>query len=474
MEFEQLTDDDKVSFVRKTISDFQGGERLKVAKERRDYYKTENPDIAERRKMYAGAMEQGDTIRAVAKENKFASNEKIASSFFRDITDAKVQYIAGEGADVTPTQDDEAASALIRTVGDALGNSLKRVEQESLTDALIYSTAYAYMQVIDGKIKVQHFPYCEIVPFYDRYGSLANVLRYYKQQGIEYAEYHTPATVYSFERNEKSRESKGWRYVGETPQIITARIYGDGKAEITGGKAWPRLPWFEMQHNNDKTSSLTNAAKSMIRCYDLTASDFANNLIDIQDIFVSMKDSGGYGSGLEYGEMLDLLKTFKVSEQELNMQTVEVPYQARQVFLDMLQRNIYAALRGVDVGRISGGNLTNTAIRALYSDIDLWADLAEWHLSDWVESVYDLAAWYMGVQLPPLKVSFTRRAIFDDVAQMDALARQKGIISDMTIYENHPLVTDAAAEAERVANMEIDEAYQLGAPMQQEPFSGAE
>jgi hypothetical protein len=239
------------------------------------------------------------------------------------------------------------------------------------------------------------------------------------------------------------------------------KVYGDGTTEaVEGGKGWSRLPWFELWHNNDHTSSLTNAAKTMIRCYDITLSDFANNLIDVQDVFISLKDS--YGSGGDWGEQLELLKNFKVGENVEGVTTFEVPHVAREVLLNMLKADIYAALRGVDVGRISGGNLTNTAIRALYSDIDLWADQAEWHIKDWVRDIVKTAADYLGLTLPPFKVTLTRRAIFDDVAQMDALSRQKGVISDKTIYENHPLVTDAQGELDRVNAQELDAAYSEG------------
>jgi hypothetical protein len=33
---------------------------------------------------------------------------------------------------------------------------------------------------------------------------------------------------------------------------------------------------------------------------------------------------------------------------------------------------------------------------------------------------------------------------------MDAVARQKGVISDKTLFEAHPLVEDAQAELERI------------------------
>lgn len=460
MNFEEMDDEKRINFVRKAVTDFQGSTRLERAHECRAHYKTENPDIAARKKLYASAIESGEgTMKAVAKENRFAANEKVASPFFRKITDAKVQYLAGEGADVNAIA--EADAEAVKAVTDALGFQLKRVEQASLTDALVYSSGYSYMQIINDKLKLQHVPYCEVIPFYDKQGALVSVIRYYKREGIEYADYHTAAKIYSFARNPKARNGSGWKFEGESWQIITGKRYGDGSIEDTGGKGWPRLPWFELWHNNDHTSSLTHSVKTMIRCYDVVVSDFANNLIDLQDVFVSLKADSAY-SGMEYGETLELLKNFKVAEGVENVTTFEVPYQARQVLLEIMKAGIYEGLQGVDLSIIAGQPKTATEIKAAYSNIDLWADQAEWHVNDWVNDLLGFVAEYMGVSLPPISVTNQRRAMFDEVAQMQAVASQKGIISDKTLFENHPLVKDAQQELERVAAQELDPAYSGG------------
>lgn len=461
MDFETLEPSKRLEFIENAVADFKARE-LKEAIEPLAYYDTNNPDIAARKKKYASSIVEeieGDSVmRAIAKENKFAANEKIASSFFRDITDSKAQYLAGEGADVNAVSGEDSDAAIVKAVTDELGEQIKRHGQACLTDALVFKAGYAYLQVINDRLRLSYVPYCEVKPYRDRTDALVNVLRYYKRNGCEFAEFHTPTTVYSFM---KEKDADDWKFEEETPQIQVVKVYGDGTTEaVEGGKDWGRLPWFELWHNNDHVSSLTNAAKTMIRCYDITLSDFANNLIDVQDVFISLKDS--YGSGGDWGEQLELLKNFKVGENVEGVTTFEVPHVARETLLSMLKADIYAALRGVDVGRISGGNLTNTAIRALYSDIDLWADQAEWHVKDWVRDIIDTAAGYLGLTLPSYTVTLTRRAIFDDVAQMDALSRQKGVISDKTIYENHPLVTDAQNELERVSAQELDAAYSEG------------
>lgn len=460
MDFEQLDEKQRIEFVRKAVSNFLGSPRMEKAKCQRAHYKTENPDIAARCKLYASALEKEDgTMAAIAKENRFAANEKVASPFFRKITDAKVQYLAGEGADVNAAE--EADADAVKSITDALGVQLKRVEQESLTDALVYASGYSYMQIIDDRLKLQHIPYCEVIPFYDRQGCLEAVMRYYKRDGIEYADYHTAAKIYSFSRNPKARNGSGWKQDGECWQIMTGKRYGDGTVEDTGGKGWPRLPWFELWHNNDHSSSLTHSVKSMICCYDIVVSDFVNNLIDLQDVFVSLKADSAY-SGMDHGEVIEMMKNFKVAEGVESVTSFEVPHVARQVLLDILKAGIYEGLQGVDVKQLTGGQKTATEIKAAYSDIDLWADQAEWHIDDWARDILGFVADHMGVALPPVNVTCQRRVMFDEIAQMQAIASQKGIISDKTLFENHPLVKDAQQELERVAAQELDPAYSEG------------
>lgn len=457
MDFEQLDESKRVEFVRKAVSNFLGSARMVKANECRDYYKTENPDIAKRCKLYAAPYEnEKGNLEAVAKENRFAANEKIASPSFRKITDTKVQYLAGEGVDVNAVN--EADAEAVKAITDVMGEQAKRVMQEGLADALVYSSGYVYVQIINDRLKMQRIPYCEVIPFYDRQGVLDAVMRYYKRDGVEYADYHTAEKIYSFSRNPKARSGSGWKHDGESWQIQTGKRYPDGTIEATGGKGWPRLPWFELFHNNDHCSSLTHSVKTMIRCYDIVLSDFANNLIDLQDVFVSLKADSAY-SGMDAGEVIEMLKNFKIAEGVENVTAFEVPHVARQVLLEILKAGIYEGLQGVDVKQLTGGQKTATEIKAVYSDIDLWADQAEWHIKDWVSDLLAFVADYMGVMLPPVKITCQRRVMFDEVAQMQAVASQKGIISDKTLFENHPLVSDAQAELERVSAQDLDAAY---------------
>ena len=463
MDFKSLSLDGKKKFIEKEVNDFKQSERLQEAEKCASYYETNNPDIMSRKKLYASMdeyIEDGSSfIKAVAKENKFAANERVASSFFPDIIDAKTQYLAGEGADVNAA--DESGAEIVAALNMELSRHIKRAGQAALKDAQVYGLGYAYLQVINGRLRLTKINYREVKPYYDKHERLEQVLRYYKRGECEYAEYHTAETVWEFMRD-CEQSNADFELVEERPQIAQVKVYPNGDIEqIQSGKKWCRLPWFELQHNETRKSALTNAVETMIRCYDIVISDFANNLIDIQDAIVCFK--GDSYTGGDIGEQMEILKNFKAIEGDAGILTAEMPYQARKEFAQIIKDNIYESLRGVDVSKIGGGQAqTATAINAAYTYIDLWADDAEWYMADWTEEIFRTAAEYKGYELPLINISFTRRAIFNEAEQMNAVAAQKGIISDLTLFEAHPLVKDAQRELERVAAQELDPAYSEG------------
>ena len=124
-ELDTMTPEQRVKYLEKM--ERKRGKRAEESKMCAAYYRTDNPDIMERRKLYAAQTEENG-IRAVAKENRFAANERVASSFFRDITDQKVQYLAGEGADVSAV-DDAQADAVAAVFG-PLKRQVRRIGQE--------------------------------------------------------------------------------------------------------------------------------------------------------------------------------------------------------------------------------------------------------------------------------------------------------------------------------------------------------
>lgn len=131
------------------------------------------------------------------------------------------------------------------------------------------------------------------------------------------------------------------------------------------------IPFFRLDNNKKQTSNL-KAIKALIDDYDLMASSLSNNLIDFDTPIHVVK--GFEGDNLD--ELQQNLKTKKIvgvgSEGGIEVHTVDVPYEARKVKLELDEKNIYRFGMGLNLSGLKDTSATtNIAIKAAYSLLDL-------------------------------------------------------------------------------------------------------
>lgn len=131
------------------------------------------------------------------------------------------------------------------------------------------------------------------------------------------------------------------------------------------------IPFFRLDNNKKQMSNL-KAVKALIDDYDLMASSLSNNLIDFDHPIYLVK--GFEGDNLD--ELQQNLKTKKVvgvgSEGGIEVHTVDVPYEARKVKLELDEKNIYRFGMGLNLSGLKDTSATtNIAIKAAYSLLDL-------------------------------------------------------------------------------------------------------
>lgn len=131
------------------------------------------------------------------------------------------------------------------------------------------------------------------------------------------------------------------------------------------------IPFFRLDNNKKQVSNL-KAVKALIDDYDMMASSLSNNLIDFDHPIYLVK--GFDGNNLD--ELQQNLKTKKVvgvgSEGGIEVHTVDVPYEARKVKLELDEKNIYRFGMGLNLSGLKDTSATtNIAIKAAYSLLDL-------------------------------------------------------------------------------------------------------
>lgn len=131
------------------------------------------------------------------------------------------------------------------------------------------------------------------------------------------------------------------------------------------------IPFFRLDNNKKQTSNL-KAIKALIDDYDLMASSLSNNLIDFDTPIHVVK--GFEGDNLD--ELQQNLKTKKIigvgSDGGIEVQTIDIPYVAREAKLTLDEKNIYRFGMGLNLSGLKDTSATtNIAIKAAYSLLDL-------------------------------------------------------------------------------------------------------
>lgn len=147
-------------------------------------------------------------------------------------------------------------------------------------------------------------------------------------------------------------------------------VYQDEESGQMMGKPFGFIPFWRLDYCKKQHSGL-KPIKGLIDDYDLHACSLSNNLKDFDTPLYVV--SGFQGDNLD--ELQQNLKTKKIvgvdSEGGIQVQTVEIPYEARKAKLEIDERNIYIFGMGFNPAQVGDGNITNIVILSRYTMLDL-------------------------------------------------------------------------------------------------------
>lgn len=176
--------------------------------------------------------------------------------------------------------------------------------------------------------------------------------------------------------------------VNPKPHILYEKD-GD-KNRLTYFEDFGYIPFFRLDNNKKQHSSL-KPVKPLIDDYDLMASSLSNNLIDFDHPIYAVK---GF-QGDNYSELSRNIRTKKMigvgEGGELEIKTIDVPYQARQAKLELDEKNIYRFGMGLNMSGLKDTSATtNIAIKAMYSLLDLKANKLEKNLKKLLRKLVEI------------------------------------------------------------------------------------
>lgn len=364
---------DDLSRVAGALKDAISHDRLddskKQARIAQDYYDYKH-DILKHRICYVD--ENG-----VLQEDRYASNVKIPHPFFTELVDQKVQYLLSN-----PVEFETKDEKLREYLEEYTDEDLQVVLQDMIQGASIKAHEYVYARTReDDKLTFNVADSLMMIPVNDDDNELKAIIRYYDrtiQKGkknitITHAERWTEQDVSYFVSDEKGNFGLDpSKTLNPRPHVIA--LGDDGETIL--GRTYGTIPFYRLSNNARGRNDL-EPVKAIIDDYDLMNAFLSNNLHDFQDAIYVVK---GY-EGDDLTKLRYNIKAKKAvgvaSDGDVNIQTVNIPVEARKLKLEIDRENIYKFGMGFDSAQVGDGNITNVVIKSRYALLDLKCNKAE-------------------------------------------------------------------------------------------------
>jgi SPP1 family phage portal protein len=345
-----------------------------------------------------------------------------------------VNYLLGNGIKWNTDQD---TTDLLETLGKNFDRNMDAYATEAGKTAVAWIVPY----IKNGQMKFKMLKAEEVVPVYED-EELIGIIRHYKYKGEEIIELWNDEymTVY---KGDSVEEKPYW----------TKRKTANGMTVEEQPISWGKVPAIPLWFNSEQEGQLY-PIKGWIDIWDVTASDFANNIDDFQDVYWILKNYNGQDID-EFMSDLKQHKAMKVGEGgDATAETITIPTEARLAFLQLANDQIFRSAQGVDDAKLASGQITNVVAKMMYSQLDLKADDFQGQIEVFIdELMYFINVWHSmtgKTVYEDITPTFDRSMIVNDNENIEVLLKHGVQVSQKTLLENHPLVTDTEQEKERL------------------------
>lgn len=434
---------DKLSMLPRIVSAYKASPEFKAALTAERYFNGEN-DVTKKVVLKLDSVhdEHGDA-RAV---NRTVVGNRICSNFLQRFVVQENQMLLSNGLQLADADQKEK-----------LGKGFDSLLQQIGESALLHGVCYALWNHDHAEIlRAAENPLSGFVPLVDDLSSemLLGVqfwqisdskplhIRVFDREGV---------TVYRMDGSQMVILQP------HTPYVRTTMSDALG-VRVTGASGYGQLPIIPLYANRYGRGELTPAMKSKIDLYDTIQSDFGDNLERTNDIYWVINNFGGTSD--EIVEMLAEIQRIKATytmatdgagsaQATAEPHTIEVPYQARSVALELLRKTLYDDAMALDMSTLTGGSLTNVAIRTATANLELKVDRYEWQVFDFIQRLLRL------LRIETESIAFKRKTIANEseivtdiYAMRQDITRKKALELNPYIADDDipQLLIDAAAE----------------------------
>lgn len=376
-----------VAFLFQAVDEYRHSLPFLQMLEALQYFRGENVSVSRKTVLRAQQVETRDEsgrrhIRAATRD---VVGNRIASSFLFRFVCQQNQYLLSNGVIL---QD--------RGLKKLLGTGFDQTLQQMGESALLQGVCYGFW----NSDHLEMIPAAEnlgtgLLPLRDEDTGLIRGAVHFRQPTPQ-----GPMTIRLFlEEGVLAIRRRGsqWETILPLMPYVIRTSYRPLSAPIAQGISYSALPVLPLYANREGRSELTPAIRAKIDAYDNILSDFADNLDRANDVYWVLNNFGGTTEDIAV--MLSEIQRIKAvanlsdgsgASATAEPRTIEVPYAARQTALKLLEKALYDDYMALDMGALTGGSLTNVAIRAAQTNLNLKTDRYEWQVFAFVQGVLRL------------------------------------------------------------------------------------
>lgn len=442
----KLSEMDIKQIINLEVSEWQMSQKRKWMTIGEKYYRNKT-DILDRERKAVGESGALEPVGNLA-------NNRLANAFTRKLVDQKVGYLLGKPLSVQ-TDDDDYAELLNDYFDKAMMRRLQSIGKESVNKGIGWMHVY-YDE--NGALSFKKMRSEEIIPLWrdDAHTILDAIIRVYEVVVFEGTQRKTVTKIEWWD----TKGVRRYTYNGAGLELdVEAGEVGSHFSVVSGETVthynWQRVPFIAFKYNEEE-QPLIELIKSLVDDYDRNKSDNSNNLEDLPNSIYVVKNYDGTSGG-EFRKNISTYRVAFVSgDGGIDSVGIEIDTEAYKAHMEMARKDIYEFGRGVDTQADNfGGDKSGVALKFLYADLDMDANLMETEFQASLEQL----RWFIDTHLynttkidystEQVDFIFNRDIMINESQVIEDIKNSVGILSDETLLANHPYVTDVQTELDR-------------------------
>lgn len=378
------------------------------------------------------------------------ADNRVSSNYYQLLVDQEAGYVATKAPQIDVGKDN-----LNNKIAEVLGDDFALTVNNLVIDASNAGIAWLHYWIDDdNNFRYAIIPPNQITPIYATTldNKLLGVLRSYKQLDPDTGKYFIVHEYWNekeatfFKQPTASVDSLE-PYENITSYDMSAG-YETGVSNVFKHK-FGRVPFIAFPKNKLKLSELKKS-KGLIDAYDDIFNGFLNDIDDIQQVVLVLKNYGGtsldqFMTDLKKNKAIKFNNVGNGDQSGVDTLQIDIPVEARNSVLQTTKENIFLYGQGIDPANFKDSNASGVAIKMLYSHLELKASITEANFRRGVNELVRAILNFLGVSdAEGLKISqiWTRTQVQDDLAKAQEVSQVANWSSKEAIAKANPIVDD--------------------------------